>query len=202
MLRKAVLKQAAAIGLWLGPYGLSASYPIVAGGSVDPQPIAEVSRIQCPQDLSTLTERLLRDLPGYMNRVRTRSDIRKSYVVLVSRPDLKPLPLPPFSETTPDSRQVFFTVLQRRYERDRIVYIQEYNWLFLAQTPKDWRFVMLYSTFGSYPATPDQPPLPPHNNSDGSAAVAIRDWLSDCRAGQLVQFAPRLPKPPKSLPTP
>jgi hypothetical protein len=151
-----------------------------------PPPPTESADTLCQQALAPLIDRLLLDLPSYMNRVRIRSGISKSYIVLAGRPELAPLQLPPGSVASPDTKQVFFTVLQRRYERDRIVYLQEYHWLFLAKTPKDWRFALLYSTFGPYPATPAQPPLPPRISSDSSAGVAIRDWLIDCRAGQLL----------------
>ena len=164
---------------------------------------AESADTQCQQALAPLVDRLLIDLPSYMNRVRIRSGITKSYIVIAARPELEPLPLPPASVASPNTKQVFFTVLQRRYERSRIVYLQEYHWLFLAKAQNDWRFALLYSTFGPYPATPAQPPLAPRNSSDSSAAVAIRDWLVDCRAGQLLPrrgFAPQNSTVPPKLP--
>jgi hypothetical protein len=193
------MKRTVLTGLWLALNGMC-TIPSVAAKPVSPQFIADTTRIQCPSDLSPLVDRMLQDLPSYMNRVRTRADIRKSFIVVAARPEFKPLPLSTLPDAPEQTRQVFFTTLQRRYERNRIVYLQEYHWLFLTPSPKDWQFSMLYSTFGPYPATPDQPPLPPRNSSEGSAAVAIRDWLSDCRAGQLpmIQPAPRkLKKSPK-----
>jgi hypothetical protein len=79
----------------------------------------------------------------------------------------------------------------RRYERDRIVYLQEYHWVFLTQSRvgQHWQLAMMYSTLGPYPAQ-NRPPFPPRNSSEGSVAQAIRDWLNDCQSGSL-------PKPPK-----
>ncbi len=177
-------RRQAALAGWLGLLGLSPA--LWAAQVIQPPSLSADPHTSCQQELAPLINRLLLDLPSYMNRVRIRSGITKSYIVIAGRPELSPLQLPPGSAASPDTKQVFFTVLQRRYERDRIVYLQEYHWLFLVQTPKDWRFALLYSTFGPYPATPDQPPLAPRISSDSSAGVAIRDWLIDCRAGQLL----------------
>lgn len=168
----------------------------------EPYRLSEVPRMACPQTIEALMERMLQDLPSYANRTRTRAQISASFVVLAGRPEFESLPLSTLPEVSSSTQQVFFTTLQRRYGRDRLSYLQEYHWLFLTPTPKDWQFVMLYSTFGPYPAAPDQPPQPPRNSSEGSTAVAIRDWLADCRAGQLpVPPPPRAPlKFPFKLP--
>jgi hypothetical protein len=138
---------------------------------------------------------MLLDLPSYINRVRIRAGITKSSILLAAKPEFKPLPLSPLSalpsQPQPrDVKQVFFTTLMRRYDSGRITQIQEYHWLFLTQSEltqsqQGWQFVMLYSAIGPYPATPEQPPLPPRNSSDGSVAVALKTWLEDCRTGNL-----------------
>jgi hypothetical protein len=187
------------IGLWIALNGIAFTISAVAAAPVSSQILADTPRIQCPSEIAPLIDRMLQDLPSYMNRVRTRAGIGKSFIVLAARPEFKPLPLSTFPDAESEkAQQVFFTTLQRRYERNRIVYLQEYHWLFLTQSPKNWQFSMLYSTFGPYPATPDQPPLPPRDSSEGSAAVAIREWLGDCRAGQLPMIQPVLRKSKKS----
>jgi hypothetical protein len=205
MLQVYSIKRTLLISLWLALGSIACIIPSVVAKPVSPKLMADTPRIQCPREMSALVDRMLQDLPSYANRVRTRADIRKSFIVLAARPEYEPLPLSILPESPEQNRQIFFTTLQRRYERNRIVYLQEYHWLFLTQSPKDWQFSMLYSTFGPYPATPDQPPLPPRNSSEGSTAVAIRDWLDDCRAGQLpiIQHAPiKSKKSPKLFPFP
>jgi hypothetical protein len=198
MLQVYFMKRTALTG-WLVLNAIAFKIPAVTAAPASPQILADTPRIQCPNEIAPLIDRMLQDLPSYMNRVRTRAGIRKSFIVLAARPEFKPLPLSTFPDAGPEkSQQVFFTTLQRRYERNRMVYLQEYHWLFLTQTPKDWQFSMLYSTFGPYPATPEQPPLPPRSSSEGSAGIAIRDWLNDCRAGQLPIIQPMLRKSKKS----
>jgi hypothetical protein len=165
-----------------------------------PKPM-QVTSLTCPQDFTALTTRLLQDLPSYINRVRIRSGITKSYIMVAARPEFEPLPLAtvpalPPEQTTATLQQLFFTTLMRRYERSRIAYLQEYHWVFLAQSPtppaqKTWQFAMMYSTIGPYPAE-GRPPLAPRNSSEGSVAQAIRDWLRDCQTGGLPR---KLPKP-------
>jgi hypothetical protein len=136
-------------------------------------------------------DRMLPDLPSYINRIRIGAGISKSYILLAAKPDFAPLTPSNFSGlpvATQSSgvQQVFFTTLMRRYDGGLIANIQEYHWVFLVQQPKDWQLVMMYSTLGIYPATPDRPPLAPRNSSDGSVAQAIKAWLEDCRSGNLI----------------
>ncbi len=151
---------------------------------------------ECPSILPTLIDRMLPDLPSYINRVRTRAGIDKSYILLAAKPEFEPLTLSRLSTLPLETqaigvKQVFFTTLMRRYDGDRISNLQEYHWVFLTQQQKDWQLVMMYSTIGAYPANADQPPLPPRNSSDGSVAQAIKAWLTDCQTGNLRP----LPKP-------
>ncbi|WP_404790404.1 hypothetical protein [Altericista sp. CCNU0014] len=144
----------------------------------------------CPSTLSALAERMLPDLPGYINRVRIRAGIATSYILLAAKPEFEPLALSNPADLPPevqsaDVKQFFFTTLMRRYDSGRVSNLQEYHWLFLARQHQDWQFVTMYSTIGVYPAAIDRPPLPPRNSSDGSAAQAIKTWLRDCQTGNL-----------------
>jgi hypothetical protein len=146
----------------------------------------------CQADLPTLTDRLLLDLPSYANRVLQR--VRKpnenfgksTYVILAGNPEFKPIPLTSrqYAPALPDdSKQVFFTTLERQYSHDRIVKRQNYHWLFLAQAEDGWRLVTIYTQFGS--SSGEKPPTPPQETSDGAIGQAIRLWLRDCRAGAI-----------------
>jgi hypothetical protein len=153
----------------------------------------------CPSILPALIDRMLPDLPSYINRVRISAGITKSYILLAAKPELEPLALSglttsPAQTQSSEVKQVFFTTLMRRYDEGRIANLQEYHWIFLAQqpqgSPQNWQLVMMYSTLGVYPATAEQPPLPPRNSSDGSVAQAIKTWLRDCRSGNLQPIRP------------
>jgi hypothetical protein len=150
-----------------------------------------ISSQQCPSTLPALVERMLPDLPSYINRVRIRAGITKSYIVLAAKPEFEPLPLSgmtdlPSQPQSSNVKQVFFTTLMRRYEGQSITNLQEYHWAFFAGQQQDWQLAMMYSTIGVYPATASQPPLAPRNSSDSSVAVAIKAWLVDCRDGNLM----------------
>ncbi len=142
----------------------------------------------CPADLETLTTQLLKDLPNYTNRANARLGISNNYVIIASRPEFKPLPLGPGQRAAVlensvernDAQQIFFTTLERGYQGGRLVQLQLYHWLFLTQTDSGWRFAMIYSMIGLYPA--GYPPSPPKESSDGSIAGAIQTWLRDCRS--------------------
>jgi hypothetical protein len=191
------MQQTIRTGLLLIPILIWTASPTVAAPLVQSQQTSAPTLQQCPQDLPKLIERMLPDLPSYINRVRTRAGITKSYAVLAAQPEFEPLPLSltPSLSIPQTTQQVFFTTLIRRYDRDRIAYLQEYHWIFLTPTPQDWRFVMMYSTLGPYPAA-QRPTSPPRNSSDGSVAQAIQDWLVDCQTGLLPQPPPpRNPRP-------
>jgi hypothetical protein len=197
------------IGQQLALSGLSLSLaigldraPALADKSSNPTPVPAVALgAACPSTLPALIDRMLPDLPSYINRVRIGAGITKSYILLAAKPDLEPLPLSlptmlPSPVQASEVKQVFFTTLMRRYDGGRIANLQEYHWVFLSQQPPnltpDWQFVMMYSTLGVYPATAEHPPLPPRNSSDGSVAQAIKTWLKDCRSGNLQPIRPPL----------
>jgi hypothetical protein len=155
---------------------------------------AAIPAQQCSSTLADLIDRMLPDLPSYINRVRIRAGITKSYIVLAAKPEFEPLPLSgradlPSQSQSGDVQQVFFTTLMRRYEGRRIATLQEYHWVFFAKQQQNWQFAMMYSTIGVYPAMASQPPLPPRNSSDGSVAVAIKAWLADCHAENLMPIS-------------
>lgn len=142
----------------------------------------------CSADLETLTTQLLEDLPNYTNRANVRLGISNNYVIVASRPEFKPLPLGAGQRAAvienpvkrDDPYQIFFTTLERSYQGNRSVQLQLYHWLFLTRTDSGWRFAVLYSMVGPYPA--GYPPSPPEERSDGSIAGAIQTWLRDCRS--------------------
>jgi hypothetical protein len=142
----------------------------------------------CPNNLHKLTPLLLKDLPAYSNRIIQRTQNLnqaagiKNYIVTASKAEFEPLNLPrlPYDQTGQDPKQVFFTVLERQYIRDKIVEIQTYHWLFLTQTKSGWRTVMLFSRYGN--AANNQPPAPPRESTNGIIGRGVQLWLRDCRA--------------------
>ena len=169
--------------------------------------LAQEKAIVCPDDPVLLTDWLLRDLPGYANRVILRSrdtrakasrmvplasqlqDRASLFVVLAGKPEFEPILLPnrQFTPalTEPEStQQIFFTTLEHQYASDRVSPLQNYYWLFLAKTQEGWRLVILLSQLASLRAT--DPPLPPQEVTNGIIGQATQLWLRDCRAGSLL----------------
>jgi hypothetical protein len=172
--------------------------------SVQAQRGARGVRSVCPQlDMETLITNMLRDIPGYANRVsqRARRWDRKgqisSYVIVAGRPEFQPLPLnhgssvPQASATNDDVKQIFFTTLERQYTAGKMVQLQQFHWLFLTKTPtnsnsSEWQFVLMFSQTGLSSTNPtNQPPTPPRDSSNGIIAQAIKAWLRDCNAGSV-----------------
>lgn len=150
----------------------------------------------CPQDIQSLTNLMLRDLPGYANRVMQRS-IRlnssglSSYVFVAGNPDFNPIntDLSPQSEATQrlDDRQlqqVFFTTLNREYQGGRILEVQEFHRLFLVQTSQGWQLALMYSRSGSI-SSPSQALTPVRESINSAVGQAVSTWLRDCQAGTL-----------------
>jgi hypothetical protein len=176
-------------------YWMLGLFIAVNGGTIGQRAIAfsnNLENVSCPRDLETLTNRLLKDLPSYTNRVIQRSrqldrnyDIA-TYVLLAGRPEFKPLPLKSlqYNPVLPDtSQQVFFTTLERQYGNNKVIRRQNYHWLFLTQSSDGWRLALVFTQFGA--ARKDEPPNPPQENSNGAIGQAIRLWLRDCRAGTI-----------------
>lgn len=161
---------------------------------VRPQPSNYIRpQVACPDRLETLVPPLLRDLPSYANRVSQRAYLTEyrsidnpGYVLLAARPEFEPLPLGSneykSDATDPGNEvsQVFFTTLERQYIDNRAVTLQHYHWLFLTQTSRGWRLVLMRSAIGDVPA--NEPPTPPRDSSEGVVAQAVRLWLQDCEA--------------------
>ncbi len=146
------------------------------------------------QDIETLTNQLVKDLPSYTNRVIQKSRRLKrsvdiySYVLLAGKPEFATLSLGPgeYTPTTPTTeqpQQVFITTLERQYNTGKLVQLQQYHWLFLTQTNSGWRLAFMFSRTGTYPNK--QPPTPPRESSNGAVSQAVKTWLRDCQAGTL-----------------
>lgn len=146
----------------------------------------------CPTELEPLTKALLRDLPSYINRLsHQRSNQFPTYAIAATQPNI--LPLPVVSSSAIDLNQsglhqVFFTVLEREYDRKKTTAYQYYHWLFLAHTERSgWQVATLYSRKGSYPAN-DQSASPLRETTQELTAQVIRRWLRDCQAGSVQIF--------------
>jgi len=156
-------------------------------------PLSLEAQSACSQTIHSLTTNLLKDLPGYANRVIQRSRLpsrnqaNSTYIILAGEPEFNPLaqnlsgdytPVFPKAETQ-QVKQVFFTTLERRYINQAVYSVESYHWLFLTTTEQGWYLVTLYSRFG----LPDQshPPTPPQETSNGIIGQAIQLWLRDCR---------------------
>lgn len=148
----------------------------------------------CPSDLALVTEGLMRDLPGYANRVARRSlgvreeDSGLGTILFAGQADLAPLDISPltFSDAGGISedtvRQVFFTTLERQYSDTDFVNLEHYHWLFLTEAEDGWRMVLLFSRL-TVDEPSIRPPTPARESSDGIIGQAVRLWLRDCRAG-------------------
>lgn len=146
------------------------------------------------QDIETLTNQLVKDLPNYTNRVNQKSrrlsrsiDIY-SYVLIAGKAEFSPLSLGPgeYLPTIPvaeQPQQVFITTLERQYTSGKLVQLQQYHWLFMTRTNSGWRLAFMFSRTGTYPNK--QPPTPPRESSNGAIAQAVNTWLRDCQAGTL-----------------
>ncbi|MEP0807927.1 MULTISPECIES: hypothetical protein [unclassified Coleofasciculus] len=151
----------------------------------------------CPNNLENLTLLLLRDLPSYANRVNQRArrrsrkvDISSSSVIIAGRPEFEPLSLGPgqYTPTTPAElaaapKQLFITTLERQYTAGKAIELQQYHWLFLAQTDSGWSLALMFSRTGPSPG--GRPPTPPRDSSNGIIGQAVRNWLQDCRVGKV-----------------
>ncbi|MGF1498712.1 MAG: hypothetical protein ACFB8W_18080 [Elainellaceae cyanobacterium] len=152
--------------------------------------------IDCPIELETLSVLLLRDLPGYANRVSTRAQVAertfnpKSYVITASVPAFAEV-APGFDENVPSPavieangvEQVFFTTLSRQYQDDTAELLQHHHWVFLAPDPEGWRLSLMFSRIATYPE--NEPPAPLYESSEGVIGRGIQLWLRDCRAGAI-----------------
>lgn len=146
----------------------------------------------CPQDLKQLTTLLLKALPNYSNRViqRTQTFHRqagiRNFIITANKAEFEPLELPRLQYTPlddSDPEQVFFTVLERQYNQNRIIDRQTFHWLFLTPTSDGWYLVMMFSRFGN--SLSQSPPTPPQETTNGIIGRGVQLWLKDCRAGRI-----------------
>ena len=166
--------------------------------------ISAPKNFTCPQDIQSLTNLMLRDLPGYANRVmqrsiRLNSDGLSSYVVVAGNPDFNPIntDLSPQSASRTQGdiatqrlndqqlQQVFFTTLNREYQGGRILEVQEFHRLFLVQTSQGWQLALMYSRSGNIGSQPSQALTPVRESINSAVGQAVSTWLRDCRAGTL-----------------
>jgi hypothetical protein len=155
-------------------------------------PIVAAAPSTCPPQLEDLTTLLVRDLPGYANRLiqrrRKRTDPVYSSLVNVGTPDFKPLEIASreyplqFPQAAP--QQVFITTLERQYTGIRSAELQQFHWLFMVQTRLGWRLVNIYSSTGGSPRG-NTPVSPPIESSNTAVAEGIRLWLNDCHLGKV-----------------
>ncbi|NEP17369.1 MAG: hypothetical protein F6J97_10755 [Leptolyngbya sp. SIO4C1] len=158
------------------------------------------SQTDCPEDLAVLTQLLLRDLPGYANRVLQRAlgevpdpelalsleQYRPPTVLIAGEAERKPIDVAEQVYTTDISAmntttQLFFTTLEREYSGTRFNDIQHFHWLFLVPSETGWRLAFMFSTIDDTESL--RPILPLRESSGGSIGQAVQLWLRDCRAG-------------------
>jgi hypothetical protein len=80
--------------------------------------------------------------------------------------------------------QVFVGTLERQYTGLQYTQLQQFHWLFLAQTRLGWRLVNIYSRTSSFP-TANTAISPPTESSKTVVGEAIRIWLNDCYLGKV-----------------
>ncbi|PSB56346.1 hypothetical protein [Chamaesiphon polymorphus] len=146
----------------------------------------------CPVKSTELSNLLVRDLPSYANRLiqqrRKRTDTLYSSIVAASEPELKPIEIvsreysTQFPQAAPT--QVFITTLEDQYTGSRVAKIQQFHWLFIAQTRLGWRLVSIYTRTGGFPiaTTLISPPI---ESSKTIVGEAIAIWLNDCYLGKI-----------------
>jgi hypothetical protein len=159
-------------------------------------PIVAWAPNTCPPKLDTLTNLLVRDLPSYANRLvqqrRKLADPLYSSIVTASTPDLKSIEIssreypPRFPQAVPT--QVFISTLERQYTGLKSAQLQQFHWLFIANTKFGWRLVNIYSRTSGSPGTSD-PITPPIESSNTIVGEAIRVWLNDCHLGKVRSVA-------------
>ncbi|MGV0023757.1 hypothetical protein [Phormidesmis priestleyi] len=156
-----------------------------------------LSKKACPAQVEPLIALLIRDLPGYANRVTTRSTKRSAIasmnsVITAGRPEFAPLPLKPGADPPPDSdlQQVFLTTLERQNTAGKRFDFQQHHWLFLAKTTSGWRLALMFTRTRSPSDIASRSPIgepitPPRESSQGIIGQAVQIWLRDCNAGAI-----------------
>jgi hypothetical protein len=146
----------------------------------------------CPAKLEQLTNMLVRDLPSYANRLiqqrRKRTDRIYSSIVGASVPELQPIEIASreypahFPQAAPT--QVFISTLERQYTGINSAQLQQFHWLFIANTRLGWRLVSIYSRTSGSPSV-NAPITPSIESSKTIVGEAISIWLNDCHLGKV-----------------
>ena len=121
----------------------------------------------CPGDFPSLSKALAKDLPDYLNRAYSRLRIKRE-VMMISQPDLEPLPLAPDQARDRVPQQIFLSALER--ETGKVQISQRAYWLFVVPTANGWRLSMAFMRIGQ---------APPVDVSDAAIADATNKWLRD-----------------------
>ncbi len=182
------------------------SLQVLSKQSIEQVVKSDVKNNYCSQEVESLTDILLKELPDYSNRVIQRTQNLhqeagiSTYIVAAGKAEFEPLDLPQIeynteynTEAVESTKQIFFTTLERQYitrnltaqlPKTRKIERQTYHWLFLTPTNHGWRMVAMFSIFGS--SEQDNLPTPPQESSNGIIGQAIQLWLRDCRAGKII----------------
>lgn len=149
-------------------------------------------QVSCPEDFTTLSTLLVRDIPSYTNRIlqSTVADIpsayRPAYVIIASQPERTPLDVRDWVYTTSPEKgeslqQLFFTTLERQYSDLEASSLNHFHWLFLAPSDEGWEMVFMFSAIDAE----NEVMLPPRDSSQGSVGQAVKRWLTDCKAAAI-----------------
>lgn len=145
--------------------------------------ISPVIAQQCPQDLNTLGDELLKELPDYANRALHRSNVKNIYVIVAGKAEYIPLSLNnqeyPSNKSDQEVQQVFFTTLEREYLNNKVQTRQNYHWLLLGKHQHQWYVVRMFTRLGS--TSPGLSSSPPRDSSQGALSQGINNWLRDCQ---------------------
>ncbi len=126
-----------------------------------------INKRVCPADFPSLSKALAKGLPDYLNRTYSRSRIKRE-IMMISQPELEPLPLAPDQRRDRLSQQIFLSVLER--QTGKVETSQRAYWLFVVPTSKGWRLDMAFMRIGQ---------APPVDVSDAAIADATNKWLRD-----------------------
>lgn len=200
-----------AVGITSSEVALASPYlPSIKGSNTSPEHVHSDEYLResiiCPNNIADLVPFLVRDLPGYANRVSTRAQVwdrsfnPRGVVIAAAQASedeqigrdfpgwLEEIQLTEEAIATHQLIPLFFTTLERQYVNDKAIRIQHYHWAFLSHTPHEgapnqWNLALLFSRIGDYPA--EQPVSPPRESSQGSIGRALHLWLRDCNAGSV-----------------
>ncbi|MBW4527339.1 MAG: hypothetical protein KME18_19495 [Phormidium tanganyikae FI6-MK23] len=159
------------------------AFGITIAANLLPISPVQAARIACPTEVEPTIQAMLRDLPGYANRIAVRSRIRNSRssrnsVILAGRPEFTPLPLNSDRPSDPTLKQAFITTLEREIVSGKAIDIQQFHWLFLTRNLEGWQLALMFTRIGT--TTPNQPITPPIESREGVIGQAVQQWLNDC----------------------